>query len=155
MLLLQWDRTVSVMNRKGIGNQKYPVTESIPQRLILGLVLFNISINGQDDGVLCKHSKFADDIKLGGRIDIPRSCAAVQKELDRLEKLANRNLVKFNEEKCEVLHLGKNSPRQLYILRTTQLESSSAEKDLRVLADTRLNMRQLLPLWQNHDIMPS
>lgn len=100
---------------------------------------------------MCKHSKFADDIKLGGRIDIPRSCAAVQKELDRLEKLANRNLVKFSEEKCEVLHLGKNSPRQLYILRTTQLESSSAEKDLRVLADTRLNMRQLLPLWQNHD----
>jgi len=61
------------------------------------------------------------------------------RNLDRLKKWADRNLMKFNKE-CKVLHLGKNM--HSYILRTTQLESSLTEKDLGVLVNTRLNMGQ-------------
>ncbi|KAK4828098.1 hypothetical protein QYF61_023460 [Mycteria americana] len=41
---------------------------------------------------------------------------------------------------CEVLHLGRNNAKHQYMLGTTQLESSFAEKDLGVLVDTKLNM---------------
>ena len=67
------------------------------------------------------------------------------RNLDRLKKWADRNLMKFNKE-CKVLHLGKNM--HSYILRTTQLESSLTEKDLGVLVNTRLNMASNVPLLQ-------
>lgn len=41
--------------------------------------------------------------------DRPAACDATQKDLDRLEEWANRDLVKFNRVKCHVLPLGRNN----------------------------------------------
>ncbi|GAB0183557.1 hypothetical protein GRJ2_000821000 [Grus japonensis] len=67
---------------------------------------------------------------------------AIQRDLNRLEKWADRKLMKFSKVKCKVLHVGRSSPRHQYMLEADQLESSLAEKDLVVLLDTRLNMSQ-------------
>ncbi|PKU38655.1 rna-directed dna polymerase from mobile element jockey-like [Limosa lapponica baueri] len=72
-------------------------------------VLFRTFKNDLDDGTEYTLSKFTDDAKLGGVADKPEGCAAIQMDLNRMEKWANRNLMKFNKEKCKVLHLGKNS----------------------------------------------
>ena len=71
---------------------------------------------------------FADDTKLGEAADKPEGCAAIQQDLERLERWAQRNLMKFNKGKCRVLHLGRNNPMHQYRLGADLLESSSVEK---------------------------
>ncbi|GAB0176105.1 cAMP-dependent protein kinase inhibitor alpha [Grus japonensis] len=90
-----------------------------------------------DDGAECILSKFADDTKLVGVTDTPEGHADIQRDLGRLEKWADRNLMQFNKGNCKVLQLGRNNPRHWYMLGADQLESSFAEKVLGVLVDTK------------------
>jgi len=87
-------------------------------------------------------SKFADDTKLGGVVDTPEGCAAIQHDLDRLESWAQRNLMRFVKGKCRVLHLGRNNPMHQYRLGADLLETSSVQRALGVLVDDRLTMSQ-------------
>jgi len=75
-------------------------------------------------------------------VDTVAGCAAIQRDLDRLESWAERNLMKFNEGKCRVLHLGRNNPMHQYRLGLDLLECSSVERDLGMLVDDRLTRDQ-------------
>ncbi|PKU44837.1 rna-directed dna polymerase from mobile element jockey-like [Limosa lapponica baueri] len=83
--------------------------------------------------------------KPGEVADMPGSCAALDRDLDRLEKRSNSKL-KFNKEKCRVLNLGRSNPMYQCMLGATQLESRLAEKALSVLVDPKLNISQLSAL---------
>lgn len=73
-----------------------PITNGDPQRSILGLILFKIFIS--DTMGLCTLSKSADCTQ-SDMADTTEGRDAILRDLEKLEKWTNENLIRFNKSR--------------------------------------------------------
>ncbi|PKU35710.1 rna-directed dna polymerase from mobile element jockey-like [Limosa lapponica baueri] len=111
-------------NAEGLRNH----ISNAPAAAVVTLLHVKEQRHGQWDRV---HSQqVSNDIKLCGTVDMLEGRDAIQRDLDRLERWARANLMKFNQAKCKVLHLGHGNPRHRYRLSKERIESGPEEEDL-------------------------
>ena len=121
------------------------VTSGVPQGSCLGPVLFVIFINDLPDVVESLCQMYADDTKVFSNAGNQQLRDQIQKDLDNLVDWADKWQMRFNADKCHVVHMGFNNINQEYYMKNhdsldrTRLKSTLEEKDLGVLVDNELS----------------
>jgi ribonucleases P/MRP protein subunit RPP40 len=109
------------------------VLSGVPQGSILGPLLFLVYINDIDNGLIGNILKFADDTKIYGKVGTSQGIEALRKDLESLSEWSDKWQMKFNIDKCKVMHFGAKNPEAEYNMNNVKLEVISEEKDLGVI----------------------
>ena len=73
-------------------------------------------MNNLDTDIVAKLNKFADDTKVAGVVNNQDNANEMKSQLSILERWSDKWLMKFNEDKCHVLHLGNKNKNYNYSL---------------------------------------
>ena len=76
-----------------------------------------------DSGTECTLNRLADNIKLYDVADMLEGRDAIQRDLNKLERCACVNLIKFSKAKWKVLQLGHSNSKHKYRLGRGWIES--------------------------------
>ena len=129
----------------GTKSKPVPVVSGIPQGSVLGPLLFVIYINDILDNIDSSGLMFADDTKIFRKITSKEDAEQLQQDLEKLETWSTKWQLKFNEQKCHVLTMGKFENIRFcnrYKICDSEMEHVYTEKDLGVTVDENLNFEE-------------
>ena len=88
----------------------------VPQGSVLGPILFLIYINDLDQDIWNWLLKFADDTKIFGEVGNSSQQQKMQHDLDLMFNWSQEWQMRFNVDKCKVMHFGRNNQQFDYKL---------------------------------------
>ena len=118
------------------------VSSSVVQGSVLGPVCFSMYMNDMEINLESSTSMFADDTKIIRPIVTQKDRDTLQNDLDKLMVWTQKWQMKFNVDKCSVLHFGYNNPMFMYNMDGRNLQSKTEEKDLGVYINTSMKFNK-------------
>ncbi len=116
----------------GVSSAWRGVKSGVPQGSVFGPVFF-LNVNNLDDGLTCKVFKLADDTKIVSKVIPTIDKDFLQRDLDKLSNWARDWQMKFNAEKCRVMHIGINNDNVMCFMSGVELSVTNTETDLGVI----------------------
>ena len=113
------------------------VLSGVPQRSVLGPLLFLLFVTDLPHWIKNSIRMFADDVKIWNVIRTDAGDDSLQKDLSRLARWSSKWLLKLNSSKCKVMHIGYDTCTEYHITdddgnSTNVIEQITEEKDLGV-----------------------
>jgi len=112
------------------------VLSDVPQGRVLGPLLCLLYVNDLPDWIRSSIKMFADDTKLWTIISVRNDNQKLPDDLRKLKDWSDKWLLKFNPDKCKVMHVGHNHPTEYFIeqdSKLSKLAEVTEEKDLGVI----------------------
>lgn len=122
------------------------VYSGVPQGSVIGPVLFLLHINDITVGVKSFISVFADDTKVMSKVNTDEEVSAFNHDLRRLEEWCITNEMKFNTDKCSVMHCGSKNRCVEYKLFGASLRTTVKEKDLGVTVSHDMKFKDMVAI---------
>jgi hypothetical protein len=142
--IANWIQNLLTINRQqrviveGEKSDWAEVLSGIPQGSVLGPTMFVIFINYLPDVVSSTVKIFADDTKIYRTINDISDNIILQEDITNLQKWSETWQLKFNANKCKVMHLGSKNIKADYTMDGNTLDKVKEENDLGVIMDDQL-----------------
>ena len=119
------------------------VISGVPQGSVLGPLLFLIYVNDLPEWIKTNIRMFADDTKIWTRIAADTDAESLQRDLNSLGSWSEKWLLRFNPDKCKVMHI-RHAHKTSYTIRQDSvdwhIQEVSEEKDLGVIISADLKV---------------
>ena len=138
--LINRNQTVVINGEK---SKEAQVRSGVPQRTVLGPLLFLLYIKDIGEGLSSRMRLFADDSLLFGIVKSTNDALQLQTNLDKLNEWADRWQMVFNPSKCYVLsiHRKKSPVIHDYMIKGQALEHVQRHQYLGVTISNDLNWK--------------
>jgi len=95
-----------------------------------------------ESGVVSHILKFADDVKIFGKVDKEIDKRQMDKDLDIIVDWTKKWQMKLNTDKCKVMHLGRNNENNEYSMLGQKLQVVNKEKDLGIMISSDMKREE-------------
>ena len=127
---------------RGCASAWLDVISGVPQGSVLGPILFVFYINDLPEGIRSMVFMYADDTKIARKVGAVEDRLELQKDLENLWHWAEKWQMRFNTDKCKVLHIKRTGDKAEYNMAdrgsSMVLEESKLERDIGVWMDSDL-----------------
>lgn len=125
---------------KGACSEWRKVWSGVPQGSVLGPTLFLVYVNDLLDDIRSNGKLFADDAKIFRRVKNSDDTKCLQDDLCKLDEWSRKWSLKFNKDKCKVMHFGTKNQGHNYTMGGTTLSTTSSEKDLGIIITSNMKL---------------